>query len=83
MSNVIVGLNEIREAVFSMSESEGFTISDIIDKVKLNNPDKEEVNARVIDAYLDQISRAGIVEKHQRKWYLNKPNFSTCPCCGK
>jgi hypothetical protein len=83
MSNVIVGLNEIRDAVFSMPESDGFTIGDIIDKIKLNNPNKEEVDARVIDAYLDQISRAGIVEKHQRKWYINKPDFGICPRCGK
>jgi hypothetical protein len=80
MSNVIVGLNEIREAVFSMPER--FTIRDVIAKVKSSHPDKEEVDAMVVRAYLEQIGRAGIVEEHRGMWWVNIPDFDTCPYCG-
>lgn len=60
-----------------------FTISEIVEKLKFLHPDKKEVDAMLVNAYLNQISRAGIVEKHGRSWHVNKPDFEVCPRCGK
>jgi hypothetical protein len=77
-----VSVDDIRRTVLWEMKSP-FTITEVVEKLKLLYPDKEEADALDIDVYLDQVSRAGIVEKHRRKWYINKPNFGICPRCGK
>lgn len=78
-----VSVDDIRRAVLWEMTSP-FTIAEVVEKLKLLHPDKEEVDGMVVNAYLSQIQRAGIVEKSRgsRKWHINTPD-KICPCCGK
>lgn len=79
-----IHLDEIRQVLFFKEfEARPFTLLELVEKINSIYLDHEPVDVRVVDAYLDQISRAGIVEKHGRNWHINKPDFSVCPCCGK
>lgn len=73
--NITTGTDIIRQTVFEMGTS--FTISEVVEQIKAkHNQDVDAmlVNA-LVNAYLDQISRAGIVEQHGRKYFKNIPNF--------
>ncbi len=72
-----MGLDEVREAVFLMPEK--FTISDVVNKIKLSHPDEEEIDSMLIRAYLDQIGTAGMVEEvrgNNGAYTRNMPDFS-------
>lgn len=78
-----VSVDDIRRAVMWEMTSP-FTITEVVEKLKLLHPDKEEVDAMLVNAYLSQIERAGIVEQARgsRKWHINTLS-EVCPHCGK
>jgi hypothetical protein len=69
--NITTGTDIIRKTVFEMGGS--FTVSEVVEKIQSQH--SQIVDAMLVNAYLDQISRAGIVEQHGRKYWKNVPNF--------
>ena len=69
--NITVGADIIRQTVFEMGTS--FTISEVVENIQTKH--RQAVDAMLVNAYLDQISRAGIVEQHGRKYWKNIPNL--------
>ncbi|WP_333873382.1 hypothetical protein [Methylobacter sp.] len=69
--NITTGTDIIRQTVFEMGRS--FTISEVVETIQTNH--RQAVDAMLVNAYLDQISRAGIVEQHGRKYWKNIPDF--------
>lgn len=73
-----VTLDEIRKVVASTSNKSSFTLQDIVDILESSYPDKEIENSFLIPAYLQQLERAGLVEKSrsgvgrdQKYWWHN------------
>ena len=69
--NITIGTDIIRQTVFEMGTS--FTISEVVEKIQTEH--SQAVNSMLVNAYLDQISRAGIVEQHGRKYWKNVPDI--------
>jgi len=69
--NITVGADIIRQTVFEMGTS--FTISEVVENIQTKH--RQVVDAMLVNAYLDQISRAGIVEQHGRKYWKNIPDL--------
>lgn len=69
--NIATGTDIIRQTVFEMGAS--FTINEVVERIQ--NEHRQYVDAMLVNAYLDQISRAGIVEQHGRKYWINVPDF--------
>lgn len=70
---VPIGADEIRQTVLFHMEAP-FTISDVVNKIEKQY--QQHVDAMAVSIYLDQISRAGVVEQHDRKYWINVPDFS-------